>query len=146
MTEMLTEEDMQKLAAQHDAYQARAEAVAAQIDAIQVSLFECEHASSTVDSLSDAEGTDALVPIGAGSFIHAKIAKSDRAIVNLGAGVAAEMSADAASDCLTDRKEKLTKILAEMNTTLEDLMKRVQSIQTEANKQIQAKQADQAYI
>lgn len=146
MTELLTEEDMQKLAAQHDAYQARAEAVAAQIDAIQVSLFECEHASNTVDSLSDAEGTDALVPIGAGSFIHAKIAKSDRAIVNLGAGVAAEMSADAARDCLTDRKEKLTKILAEMNTTLEELMKRVQTIQTEANKQIQARQVDQAYI
>ena len=146
MTEQLTDEDMQRLAAQHDAYQARAEAVATQIDAIQVSLFECEHASNTVDALKDADGADALVPIGAGSFIHAKIAKSDRAIVNLGAGVAAEMSADAARDCLIDRKEKLTKILAEMNTTLEDLMKRVQAIQTEANKQIQARQADQAYI
>ena len=146
MTEPLTEADMQKLAAQHDAYQARAEAVAAQIDAIQVSIFECEHASNTVDSLKDADDADALLPIGAGSFIHAKIVKSDRAIVNLGAGVAAEMSADDARDCLTDRKEKLTKILAEMNTTLEDLMKRVQAIQTEANKQIQARQADQAYI
>jgi prefoldin alpha subunit len=146
MTEQLTDEDMQRLVAQHDAYQARAEAVARQIDAIQISIFECEHASNTVDTLKDAEGADAFVPIGAGSFIHAKIAKSDRAIINLGAGVAAEMSADAARDCLIDRKEKLTKILEEMNHALEDLARKVQAIQIEANKQIQARQADQAYI
>ena len=59
MTEQLTDEDMQRLVAQHDAYQARAEAVATQIDAIQVSLFECEHASNTVDALKDADGADA---------------------------------------------------------------------------------------
>ncbi|HIE31777.1 MAG TPA: prefoldin subunit alpha [Methanosarcinales archaeon] len=146
MAEQLTDEELQRLVAQHNAYQARAQAVAEQIEAIQLSIFECEHASNTVDALKDLDDVESFVPIGAGSFIHAKITKSDRAIINLGAGVAAEMSADAAKDRLVDRKEKLTKILEEMNITLEDLVKKVQAIQIEADRQMQERKADQAYI
>ncbi|RJS68471.1 prefoldin subunit alpha, partial [ANME-2 cluster archaeon] len=87
-----------------------------------------------------------FVPIGASSFVHARLVRSDRAIVGLGAGISAEVSADAARKCLLDRKEKLTKILEQMNQALSDLSKRIQAIQVEASKQIEARQADQAYI
>ena len=78
--------------------------------------------------------------------MHAKLVSSDRTIVGLGSGVSAEMSADAARTCLNDRKEKLTKILEQMNKTLNEIAGRVQMIQAEASKQMQAKQADQAYM
>ncbi|KAF5412762.1 MAG: Prefoldin subunit alpha [Candidatus Methanogasteraceae archaeon] len=146
MSKELTEEELQGLLAQHDEYKAQAEVLAGQMDAIQMSILECERATNTIDALETEDEVMSLVPIGAGSFVHAKLVPSDRTIVGLGSGVSAEMSADAARTCLNDRKEKLTKILEQMNKTLNEIAGRVQMIQAEASKHMQARQADQAYM
>lgn len=142
----LTDDEMQRLVAQHDEHQARAEVLAGQMEAIQMSIIECGRAVNAIDALKDGDEIASLVPIGAGSFVHAKLVKPDRTIVSLGSNVSAEMSSDAAKGCLTDRKEKLTNILEQMNQAMNDLAKRIQAIQAEASKQVQARQADQAYI
>jgi len=146
MDKQLTDEELQRLMTQHDEYRARAEALAEQMEAVQISLIECERAANTIDALENEDEVMSFVPIGASSFVHARLVRSDRAIVGLGAGISAEVSADAARTCLLDRKEKLTKILEQMNQALSDLSKRIQAIQVEASKQIEARQADQAYI
>jgi len=146
MDKQLTDEELQRLMTQHDEYRARAEALAEQMEAVQISLIECERAANTIDVLKNEDEVMSFVPIGASSFVHARLVRSDRAIVGLGAGISAEVSADAARKCLLDRKEKLTKILEQMNQTLSDLSKRIQAIQVEASKQIEARKADQAYI
>lgn len=147
MDKQLSDDELQKLLAQHEEYQARAEVLAGQMEAITASIVECERAVNTIDTLEDVnEDTMSFVPIGAGSFVHARLMKSDRAIVSLGAGVSADMSADAARQCLTDRREKLTKILEQMNKTFQDLAQTIQAVQIEANRQVQARQTNQAYI
>jgi len=141
-----TNSELQQLVAQHDEHQARAEMLAEQMEAIQMSLIECERAVNAIDALKDEDEVASLVPIGAGSFVHARLVKPDRTIISLGANVSAEMSSDAAKERLVDRKEKLAKILEQMNQTMGDLAKRIQAIQAEASKQAQAGQVDQAYI
>ena len=141
-----TNDELQRLAAQHDEHQAQAEMLAEQIEAIQISIIECERAVNAIDALKDEDEVAALVPIGAGSFMHAKLAKSNRTIISLGSNVSAEMSSDAAKDRLVDRREKLAKILEQMNQTMGELAKRIQAIQAAATKQTQARQPDQAYI
>jgi len=148
MDRQLTDQELQGLMARHDEYQAQAEALAGQMEAIQISILECERAVATIDALEseDEDSATSLVPIGAGSFVHARLVKSDRAIVSLGASVSAEMSADAARGCLSDRKEKLINILEQMDKSLKELAGRVRAIQAEANKQMQLRQPDQAYM
>ena len=139
-------DELQRLVAQHDEHQARAEMLAGQMEAIQMSIIECERAVNAIDALKDGGEVASLVPIGAGSFVHARLAKPDRTIISLGSNVSAEMSSDAAKECLVDRREKLAKILEQMNQTMGELAKRIQAIQTEATTQAQARPADQAYI
>ena len=141
-----TNDELQQLIAQHDEHQARAEMLAGQMEAIQMSIIECERAVNAIDALKDGGEVASLVPIGAGSFVHAKMVKPDRAIISLGANVSAEMASDDAQERLVDRKEKLAKILEQMNQTMGDLAKRIQAIQAEATKQSQARPVDQAYI
>ncbi len=146
MSGQLTDDEMQRLVAQHDEHQARAEVLAGQMEAIQMSIIECERAVNAIDALKDEDEVASLIPIGAGSFVHARMVKPDRTIISLGANVSAEVSSDAAKERLVDRKEKLAKILEQMNQAMNDLAKRIQAIQAEASKQAQARQADQAYI
>ncbi len=141
-----TNDEIQRLVAQHDEHQAHAEMLAGQMEAIQMSIIECERAVNAIDALKDEDEVASLVPIGAGSFVHAKMVKPERTIISLGSNVSAEMSSDAAKERLVDRKEKLAKILEQMNQTMGDLAKRIQAIQTEATKQAQARPVDQAYI
>ena len=141
-----TNDEIQQLIAQHDEHQARAEMLAGQMEAIQMSIIECERAVNAIDALKGEDEVASLVPIGAGSFVHAKLVKPDRTIISLGSNVSAEMSSDAAKERLVDRKEKLAKILEQMNHAMNDLAKKIQTIQAEATKQTQSRQADQAYI
>lgn len=141
-----TGDEIQRLVAQHDEHQARAEMLAGQMEAIQMSIIECERAVNAIDALKDGGEVASLVPIGAGSFVHAKLVKPDRTIISLGSNVSAEMSSDAAKERLVDRREKLAKILEQMNQTMNDLANRIQAIQAEAAKHAQARQTDQAYI
>ncbi|MEA3280962.1 MAG: prefoldin subunit alpha [Euryarchaeota archaeon] len=140
-----TNEDMQRLIAQHDEHQAHAEMLAEQMEAIQMSIIECERAVNAIDALKGKDEVASLIPIGAGSFVHAKLVKPDRTIISLGSNVSAEMSSDAAKERLDDRKEKLAKILEQMNQNMGELAKKIQAIKAEATKQAQAVQADQAY-
>ncbi|KAF5415414.1 MAG: Prefoldin subunit alpha [Candidatus Methanogaster sp.] len=145
MSEQPTNEDMQRLIAQHDEHQAQAELLAEQMKAIQMSIIECERAVNAIDALKGKDGVASLIPIGAGSFVHAKLVKPDRTIIGLGSNVSAEMSSDAAKERLNDRKEKLAKILEQMNQNMGELAKRIQAIQAEATKQAQTMPVDQAY-
>ena len=140
------DDELQRLEAQHDEHQAHAKMLAEQMEAIQMSIIECERAVNAIDTLKDRDEVASLVPIGAGSFVHAKLVNPDRTIVSLGSNVSAEMSSDAAKECLVDRTEKLTKILEQMNQTMNDLAKRIRAIQTEATKHAQTRPPDQAYI
>ncbi|PXF59313.1 MAG: prefoldin subunit alpha [Candidatus Methanogaster sp.] len=141
-----TNDELQRLVAQHDEHQARAEMLAEQMEAIQISIIECERAVNAIDALKNEDEAASLVPIGAGSFMHAKLVKPDRTIISLGSNVSAEMSSDAAKDRLIDRREKLAKILEQMNQTMGELAKKIQAIQAEATKKAQVGQPDQAYI
>ncbi|MEA1894514.1 MAG: prefoldin subunit alpha [Euryarchaeota archaeon] len=140
-----TNDELQRLIAQHDEHQARAEMLTEQMEAIQMSIIECERAVNAIDALKGEDGVESLVPIGAGSFVHAKLVKPDRTIISLGSNVSAEMSSDAAKERLVDRREKLAKILEQMNQAMGELSQRIQAIQAEATKQAQARPIDQAY-
>ncbi len=120
-------------------HQAEAEAIVQQLGLFQLSIEGCEKARKAVEAMEAAEdGQDMLVPIGQGSFIHARLASKEKVVVGVGAGVSIEKSAKDAKDALSQRKAQLSEASAKLNQTLSRIeaeMGKIQSIAAQYEKQ-----------
>ncbi len=129
------EDQIRDLVAKMQAYQARMEALQQQANLIQASVNDVDAALKAISSLEGAaEGTELLVPIGAGSFVHATIAKPDKVLVGLGADVSVERSVADARNIFQARRTELEKALAETNGVLNQVAGELMKLQQEAEK------------
>lgn len=63
---------------------------------------------ATLEGLaSNQDGDEVLLPVGAGTFVHARLATVDRAITTIGSGVHAEMPVADAQKRLRERVDSL---------------------------------------
>ncbi|WP_394325413.1 prefoldin subunit alpha [Methanobrevibacter arboriphilus] len=84
-------EDQQKLdemVNELNLYKNQAEVLQQQVEAIQASLAEVETLESTLEDIKEENSLEALVPVGAGSFMNAEIKNTNEIIMSIGAGVA----------------------------------------------------------
>ncbi|HJH30410.1 MAG TPA: prefoldin subunit alpha [Methanosarcinaceae archaeon] len=130
----VSEQDAKNLAMQHQELQKRAEMIQQQMAAIQMSAEDCVRAIVAIDELKDAEdGVETMLPIGSGTFIHAKLNKVGKIVVNVGAGISVEKTVDGAKETLTKRSEQLGKILEQMNASLAQIGQNLQAIEAKAS-------------
>lgn len=76
-------------------------------------------------------GNEMLVPIGSGSFIHAKLASKEKVVLNVGAGITIEKTPAEAKESLKARKAEVvegSKKLNEMLGKIDQEMQRIQAI------------------
>ncbi len=129
----VSEQDVRNIAMQHQELQKRAEIVQQQMAAIQMSREDCVRAIVAIDELKDAEdGVETMLPIGSGSYIHAKLSKVDKVVINVGAGISVEKTLDGAKETLTVRSEQLGKMLEQMNATLAQIGQNLQAVEAKA--------------
>jgi prefoldin alpha subunit len=137
-------EEIRNLAATHQEFQRQAEALRQEMNIVQASISSCDQTVITINELKAASAggktAETMVPVGFGSFVHAEIKDAERIIVDLGAGISAEKTADEAIETLNRRKEQLTKILEQMNASLTKLIQGMQALEAEATKIQQAGQ------
>ena len=126
----ISEQDARNLSMQHREYQARAEAIQQQRSMVQVSIEECVRALGTIAELENLEGEmDTMLPIGSGSFLHAKLNKIDNVVVNVGAGISVEKSVEGAKETLNKRKGELEKVLEQMTQSLTQISQNMKAIE-----------------
>jgi len=134
-----SEEEVRRLLAVYQQYQAEAEAIVRQLGLFQLSVEGCEKALKAVEAMETAEdGQEMLVPIGQDSFVHAKLATKDKVIVGVGAGVSIEKSVAEAEESLSKRKSQLVEASGKLNQTLSKLeqeMGKIQSIAAQYEQQ-----------
>jgi len=134
-----SEEEVRRLLAVYQQYQAEAEAIVRQLGLFQLSVEGCEKALKAVEAMETAEdGQEMLVPIGQDSFVHAKLATKDKVIVGVGAGVSIEKSVAEAEESLSKRKSQLVDASGKLNQTLSKLeqeMGKIQSIAAQYEQQ-----------
>ncbi len=125
-----SEEEIRKAIALLQQYQNRAEAHRQQLALIELSIEECGSALNTLDQLGAVKADKtALVPIGAGAYVHATIAQVDKILMNLGAGVSAEKDSNAAKETLTKRRDEFTKMYERLNDDLRGMHNEMQKLQ-----------------
>jgi prefoldin alpha subunit len=126
------EEEIRRLLAAYQQYQAQAEAIARQLGLTQLTAEGLDRALRAVEAMETAEeGTEMLVPIGSGSFIHAKLASKEKVVLNVGAGINIEKAPAEAKESLKVRKAEVvegSKKLNEMLGKIDQEMQRIQAI------------------
>ena len=105
-----------------EAYEAQLEALNRQVRLLQVSLDDTARARESFRALADAkEGDEILVPVGASSFIHAKVTGKKTAIVGIGNRLSAEKELGDAVEFMEANVNEISKALKEAIGTLGEI-------------------------
>ncbi len=129
------EEQIRELIARIQVNQQRMDALQQQANLVQMSLNDLDNALKALSDLEGkGEGQELLVPIGAGSFVHAKLADPDKAIIGLGAGVSVERSFADSKGIIQSRRTELEKALLETTGAMDQVGAELARLQQEAQK------------
>jgi len=105
----VNEDEIRQALATLDLYRAQAETLAEQQQIVQLSLEEYSRAKETLSKWKDAPvGSEILVPVGGNSFVFAKVASSDKALVGVGSGLTVERPVDEALKTVEARLTEMT--------------------------------------
>ncbi|ADL57804.1 prefoldin subunit alpha [Methanothermobacter marburgensis] len=135
-------EDQQKLEEivnQLNIYQSQAELIQQQMEAVRATISELEILENTLKDIQEKEGSETLVPVGAGSFIKAELKETSEVIMSVGAGVAIKKNFEDAMKTIDSQKKeleatlqkmgenlrKITDIILKLSPQAEELLKRV---------------------
>jgi len=117
-----------------DTYKMQIDALTGQAQLLQMSLEESVRARDTLKALDNAkEGDEILIPVGASSFVPAKVSGSKTAVVGVGSrvsvekglGEAAEYMSSSAGE-ISEALKKATDALAEIDIAARNLSAAVQ--------------------
>jgi prefoldin alpha subunit len=126
-----SEEEIQQLLQAYQRYQSEAEAIVRQEELFKISIDGCNKALKAIESMKTAEvGQNILVSIGEGSFIHAKLASTDKVILDVGANVSIEKNVDDAKETLSKRKDQLEEGVRKLNETLGQINQEMGKVQS----------------
>ncbi|MCG2827761.1 prefoldin subunit alpha [Methanothermobacter sp. K4] len=135
-------EDQQKLEEivnQLNIYQSQAELIQQQMEAVRATISELEILENTLKDIQGKDGSETLVPVGAGSFIKAELKETEEVIMSVGAGVAIKKNFEDAMKTIDSQKKeleatlqkmgenlrKITDIILKLSPQAEELLKRV---------------------
>lgn len=118
-----------------EAAKAQLEGLAKQQQLIQLAVEEHVRARETVKQLSDRPpGEELLIPIGADSYIHARISDDREAVIGVGSGISikrtpkeAEQILDSKIDDLSRAFKSITDRAAQMEAMIQELSEKVQA-------------------
>jgi len=93
------------------------------LEVINAALNEVIIASSTLEGAKGVQkGSQALIPVGAGSFLRAELTDVEKVIMGVGANVCIEKSIEESINELKNRRAELEKVKASIQQQLEQTM------------------------
>jgi prefoldin alpha subunit len=103
-------------------------------------IREASSAIQSIRSISDKPESSALVPIGMGSFVKAKLSSNDKFILNLGAGAAIEKDKDSAINFIESKIKEMEVALSDLVAQKQQVMANLEQGKQEINRLIQSAQ------
>ncbi len=126
---MKKEIDVQKIIEEYYLYSQQAEVLKQNLDLINASLVELGTVRETLEQIEKLEeGHELLIPIGANSYIKAKIANKNDVLVGIGAKVVVRKSIEKAKKDVEEKIENIKKVRDEQEKKLNDIMSRLEEI------------------
>jgi prefoldin alpha subunit len=129
------EEEIRELIGRIQVNQQRMDALQQQANLVQMSLNDLDNALKALTALDGkSDDQEMLVPIGAGSFIHARLANSDKMIIGLGANVSVEKNFADAKLTIQGRRTELEKVLLDTTGAIDQVASELSRLQQEAQR------------
>ena len=105
---MVSEEKLEAEVAEYKAYEVQIDAIQKQIGLIDETIIVTRDSIEALQTIhASSEGTEILLPIGAGIEMPVKLQGDERIILDIGSGVAIEYTPDKAAEILEDKLKEL---------------------------------------
>ena len=118
----MNDDELRQALATLDAYKNQLNALTQQSQLLQMSYEETLSATQTLTSLVDAkEGDEIMVPVGASSFVTAKVTSSPKAVVGIGNKVSVEKSLTDAVEYMKGNLEEITDALKKLSESMQEM-------------------------
>ena len=118
----MNDDELRQALAALDAYKNQLNALTQQSQLLQMTYEETLGATQTLASLINAkEGDEIMVPVGASSFVTAKVTSSPKAVVGIGNKVSVEKSLDDAVEYMKSNLAEITDALKKLNESMQEM-------------------------
>jgi prefoldin alpha subunit len=125
----MDEAEAREAAAMIETAKAQYEALARQQEIVRLTIDEHSRAKDTIARVaSGTPGDEILVPVGAESFIHARISEEKNAVVGVGAGISFQRSPEEAQKILAVRIDELNRAAHKIAERIEQTELTVQQL------------------
>ncbi len=122
------EEEFRRLSVQMRYLEQTAETLQSRIGMLNAAITDLTYASMTLEGVEQEKvNSKLLVPIGGSSYVHVKLADSDKVVVGLGSGVSVEKPVPEAKAMLKERLEELTKSMQAAQQQFAQVAERINS-------------------
>jgi prefoldin, archaeal alpha subunit/eukaryotic subunit 5 len=137
----MNDDELRQALTVREAYMAQLDMLTQQVQLLQMSVEEAARAQDTLRNLKNAkEGDEILIPIGAASFIPAKVSATGKAIVGIGNRVSVEKSIDDAVTYMKSNVDEITAALKKAAETLNEVETAARNLTAAINQESQRRQ------
>ena len=137
----MNDEELRQAMAMLDVYRSQLESMGNQVQLLQMSLEEAGRAKDTLEAFQGSqEGDELLVPVGASSFVRAKVADASSAIVGVGNKLSVERNMDDAISFLDKNIGDIKEALKQATESTQELENRARSLSAAVQKAYQERQ------
>ena len=124
--EAKSEEQLRRLNVEIRFLEQTAEEVQSRINIVNAMITDLNYATMTLDGMEkEKENSELFVPIGANSYIRAKLENPDKIIVGMGAGVSIEKTLPEAKEIMKNRLGSLEKTRTSLQQQLAQVADRI---------------------
>jgi prefoldin alpha subunit len=125
---------MQEKALMYQLFNAQLEELSSQFLALNQKAMELEAARNALGELGKVpDGSEVLIPVGAGCYGFVKLAKGDKFMVEIGSGLVEEKPLAGAIEAVEERKKEIVKLQEMARNEIEGLRGRMDQIGLELN-------------
>lgn len=137
----MNDEELRQSMSMLDVYRSQLESMGNQVNMLQMSLDEANRARETLDAFKEsAEGDELLVPVGASSFVRARVADPSKAIVSVGNKLSTERGIEDAIAYLDKNIGEIKEALKQAKESTQELEGRARSLSEAVQKAYQERQ------
>ena len=101
-------------------------------------LREAVAAIETIKSLSQKSDSEALLPVGMGTFVKAKISSNEKFVLNIGAGISLEKNSTSALNYLEARIKEIEMAIQDNSSKKHDAAAKLEQGKNQINQLMQS--------
>lgn len=132
---------LEQMMSEIQTYQQQGEFTQQQLEQIQASMTEVQILENTITEIEGEKDIETLAPLGAGSFISAKITNTETIIMPIGADLAVKKTIPEAKETLEIQKKELEEIHTRMTNNLKQITARINELTPQAESLMQQLQS-----